>query len=104
MNRYLPVWPVLTLTLLVTPAFSSDDRWRLMSRHGECAEMAALERKVPGASHVRTPRQFVELMRQRGHEVSVDEFPELRGFALGVRVPDQGLDLMFAKPPYCSGD
>ena len=46
MNRYLPVWPVLTLTLLVTPAFSSDDGWRLMSRHGECAEMAALERKI----------------------------------------------------------
>jgi len=100
-NRLL-LWPAVALILPTASVYAETGDWWLMSRDGTCTEIASLERKVPGAAQLHSPQEVVELLRSQGYSVALDEFPELEGFAVGLSVPDLGLDLTFAKPPYCS--
>jgi hypothetical protein len=74
-----------------------------MSRHGQCAEIKVLERKVPDLGDVTSPDTFVNLIEDRGYDVAVNEIPELKGNAVQVNVPVKDLSVIFVKKLICKG-
>ena len=76
-------------------------QWFLMSRHGECAEIQSLKRKVPDLGDVRDPATFIKFMRDKGYQVTVDEVSTPKGKAVEVKVPERELFLMFVSPEVC---
>jgi hypothetical protein len=44
----------------------ASSEWLFMARHGECAQINSLERKVPDLGDVRDPSAFIQLMRDKG--------------------------------------
>jgi len=96
-------------TLIFVFAFASDvtgeilDKWFLMSRHGECAEIATLKRKVSDFPEIEDPVSFSRLMRARGHTV-IEGPLELPGTgAIQIDVAELSLNLIFVTAPLCKG-
>lgn len=77
------------------------ERWFLLSRHGECAKVQSLKRKIPDLGEVNDPHAFVALMRKNGHKVTLRQTPVLTGTAYEVTVPEKELFLIFATPEMC---
>ena len=77
------------------------DKWFLMGRHGECAEVASLKRKVPDLGEVRDPVAFAAFMRAKGHEVTTNALPVPKGKAQEVKVPAAELFLVFVTADLC---
>lgn len=82
-------------------AYSDPGKWLLMSRHGECSEIAVLERKVTDIDGIDSPTAFIRVMRQRGYEVTERPMPELGGEATQIDVPEKGLSLLFVRASLC---
>jgi hypothetical protein len=72
-----------------------------MSRHGECSEIAVLERKVVDIEGIDGPTAFIRIMRQRGYEVTERTMSEAGGEAMQVDVPAKGLSLLFVRASLC---
>ena len=81
--------------------YSDSGKWLLMSRHGECSEIAVLERKVADIDGVDSPSAFIRVMRQRGYDVTERAMPEVGGDAIQVDVPEKGLSLWFVRVSLC---
>ena len=72
-----------------------------MSRHGECAEIRSLQRKIPDMGSIKDPRSFVAFMEGKGHKVISNEMKALQGKAFQVSVPEKELGLIFVKGSVC---
>ena len=72
-----------------------------MTRHGECTEIALLERKITDIEDIDNPATFVRVMRQRGYDVTERMMPEVGGDAVQVDVAEKGLSLLFVKASLC---
>lgn len=93
------------MTFLAAAPTSSDepaDRWLLMSRHGDCAEIETLKRKIPQMPTVEDPSAFTTAMRNSGYSVSSVENPELNGQAVQIDVAELSLNLIFVKEALCN--
>ncbi|MBW2689887.1 MAG: hypothetical protein JRC99_08155 [Deltaproteobacteria bacterium] len=103
--KFIPIVYLLFLLLpAVLPSAASADnseKWFLMSRHGECAEIRVLQRKIPDMDNIEDPQSFIMLMEGKGYEVISSESKELQGLALDVKVPEKELSLMFVKGSIC---
>jgi hypothetical protein len=99
--RRLPAGFGAVLLLAAAVASAAADRWMLISRHGDCAEIKAVERKVPDLGAVRDPDSFVKLMRERGHTVFAKEQAAAAGPMVDVRIPDKALSLIFVTAEMC---
>jgi hypothetical protein len=75
--------------------------WYLFSRHGQCAAIENLKRKVPEVIGIETPGDFAELMRAQGYEVIERAIPDSQGQAVQVDVPEKGLALIFVTASVC---
>lgn len=89
------------LGLIILPSAQAAESWFLMSRHGDCAEVSVLKRKIPDLGEVSDPRAFSILMRRKGYEVTVTRVPVHQGQAQEVRVPQKDLFLMFVTSEMC---
>ena len=94
---------LLTLAAPTFPADANPEKWLLMSRHGECTEIAVLERKVANIDGINSPGAFIRIMRQRGYDVTDRIMPELGGDAVQVDVEEKGLSLLFVRARLCRG-
>jgi hypothetical protein len=92
---------IVLLSFLMVPISSHADEWFLMSRHGSCSNIDALERKVGDMTDVETPDDFIKLILQKGYDVKVFEPPNLQGNAVNVDVPAQKLHIMFVTKELC---
>lgn len=100
----ITVFSLLSLTTYIPYAASDDsEKWFLMSRHGECAEIKTLQRKIPDIGGINDPESFIKLMEEKGNEVIKNEPKELKGKAVEVSVPNEGLSLMFVVESVCVG-
>ena len=79
------------------------EQWMLMARHGECAEVASLKRKVPDLGDIRDPDAFAAHMRKKGYEVTSTRHATPKGKAQEVKVPATELFLLFVTLEVCSG-
>ena len=91
------------LGLMVPPSALAGERWFLMSRHGDCADIDTLKRKVPDLGAISDPRAFAGFMRQKGYEVTSTQVSVPKGKAEEVRVPQKDLFLMFVTSEMCRG-
>jgi hypothetical protein len=106
MKKFLGLWlPVVLFAVLsgVPAEGNSLENWFLMSRHGECAEIESLQRKVPELGTINNPDDFLKLMKKQGHEVEVKNLQEAGGNAVEISVPEKELYLIFVKEVLCSG-
>ena len=104
MNRIFAILIVslLFITTFITVAHSDDtEKWFLMARHGECAEIKSLQRKVPDIEGINDPQSFSKLMKEKCYEVITNELKELQGKAIEISVPDKRLSLMFVIESIC---
>ena len=103
-RRRFPVGCCCGLLILVAPflhAYTDSEKWLLMSRHGECTDIAVLERKVDDIDGINDPATFMRVMRQRGYNVTERTMPEVGGDAVQVDVAEKGLSLLFVKASLC---
>lgn len=102
-NRVASVLIAACAAATWTTAASAAESWFLMARHGECADVASLARKVPDIGDIRDPLRFIEFMRGKGYEVSFrrTQMPEAEVYE--VNVPAQGLALLFIPDSLCVG-
>lgn len=89
------------LNLIAPPTAIAAERWFLMSRHGDCAPIESLKRKVPDLGEISDPDAFVSFMRQKGYQVTSTVVPVPNGKAQEVNVPQQGLALIFVTSEMC---
>jgi hypothetical protein len=89
---------VAAALLLASTAYAQE-RWYLMARHGECFELADMQRRVPELAEARDPHAFVALMKQKGHAATAKDV--VPGKAVEVRVPERELAMVFAKREMC---
>jgi len=88
-------------TCVATFAAADSARWMLMARHGECAEIASLKRRLPDLGEVADPAAFVDRMRRSGYQVSSSEIAVAGGRAVEVKVPEKDLSLVFVAAGLC---
>lgn len=79
----------------------SAERWLLMGRHGECAPIATLRRKVPDLGEVNDPQAFAAFMRNKGFEVTATQQALPKGKYWELVVPAKELSLVFVTPELC---
>ena len=87
--------------LISSASAGSSEKWFLMSRHGECAEVRSLQRKIPDLGNIEDPQSFTMFMEGKGHKVIANELKETQGQAFQVAIPEKGLSLMFVKGSMC---
>lgn len=105
-NTRMKFISIIFILLLLLPAISTasandPEKWFLMSRHGECAEIRSLQRKIPDIGNIEDPQSFTMFMKGKGHKVIFNELKELHGKAFQVSIPEKGLSLMFVKGSIC---
>jgi len=81
----------------------ATEQWFLMSRHGECAEVKALQRKIPDLGEISDPDVFTLFMRQKGYAVLTKQLDMPIGQAHEVNVPEKELSLIFVTQEICRG-
>ena len=91
---------LLALVACAAPAAAAE-RWMLMARHGECAEIASLKRRIPDLGEVADPAAFAERMRRDGLQVISEPLAETGGKAVQVKVPEKNLSLVFVAAELC---
>jgi hypothetical protein len=94
--------PVLFLVMLAAAPLKAAESWFLMSRHGECARIDSLARRIPDLGAVADPQSFVETMRRTGYTATVVEHALPKGSAFEVRVPERELSLLFVTADVCA--
>jgi hypothetical protein len=72
-----------------------------MARHGECAKVDTLKRKIPDLGTVADPMSFAELMRRQDRGTTINEQSLAKGRAFEVIVPTRGLELVFVTAELC---
>lgn len=92
---------VLLACVAISPA-AAETRWMLMARHGECAEVASLKRRIPDLGDVADPVAFADKMRRSGHQVTSSDVAVPGGKAVEVKVPEKGLALLFVTAELCA--
>ena len=90
---------LVSILLATVNGFAEDGRWMLMSRHGECAEISILARKVPDMGTVTSPEQFVRVLQVKGFDVKRTDIP---GVGVEVRVPELELSPIFVRYETCT--
>ncbi len=101
------IFAIIVVSLLSIASYISivrsdySEKWFLMARHGECAEIKSLQRKIPDIEGIEDPQSFSKLMKEKGYEVITNELKELQGKAVEVSVPKERLSLMFVVESIC---
>lgn len=97
-----PLKLFLFLVLLADTPLQASEQWFLMARHGECAKIESLKRKVPDLGAVADPQSFAALMRKNGYATTINQQPLPKGAAFEVIVPAKELSLVFVTADLCS--
>lgn len=90
---------------LAIAAAGADPQWLLMSRHGECASLDSLRRRLPELDAIAgSPQAFVDQLRRLGYSVQAERLTDasLAGEAWSVTVPVKELSLLFATAETCA--
>ena len=101
--RYVCTGLISIFAFVSTVTGESLEKWFLMSRHGECAEIATLKRKVSDLPEIEDPVSFSRLMRTRGYAVIERPLELLSADAIQIDVAELSLNLIFVTEPLCKG-
>lgn len=83
---------------------AAAQEWRLFGRHGECAPISALKRKLQDMPEVRTPEEFEAYLDLKRLKFTRQAHQAGGGGAVEFQVPDAGLAVLFVPRQLCSKD
>lgn len=95
----------LLLSSLAIAAAGADGQWQLMGRHGECASLDSLRRRLPELDSIAgSPQAFAEQLRRLGLAVQAERLTGASpgGEVWSVTVPARELALLFASSEACA--
>jgi hypothetical protein len=92
---------LLCMASAVAPTLPASEPWSLLSRHGECARVQSLKRKIPELGEISDPQAFAALMRKGGHKVTITQTPTDKGTAYEIVVPERNLSVIFVPSEMC---
>lgn len=99
---YIIYSPLLVFVALISTVSANGlEKWFLMSRHGECAEIKSLQRKITDIGDIEDLQSFTLFMEGKGHKVISNELKETQGKAFQVDIPEKGLSLIFVESTMC---
>lgn len=93
---------IFLFTCALDTAAQTSGQWFLMARHGECAEISSLLRKIPDLGAPESPNEFVEIMKNRGLGVDQTPLSLPHGEAVELNVTELSLNLIFVTSDLCS--
>lgn len=83
-------------------ALAQSPSWLLMSRHGECAEVArALRHKFQDLPVIAGPDEFAAEIKRRGFAAKVTHAYGGNRDAVLIEVPDREVSLLFVRKDLC---
>jgi len=80
---------------------NASEKWMLMSRHGECAELESLKRKLPNMPNISEMSSLIDFFKSEGYSVESKLFPNTKNGAYQIDVPDLSLNLMLVRESFC---
>lgn len=97
--------PLLVLLLAGLPAataLAQSPQWLLMSRHGECADVArALQHKFHDLPAIAGPNEFAAEMNRRGLAAKVTNAYGGNRNTVLIEVPDREVSVLFVRRELC---
>ena len=101
--------PPVRLTLVAAFAVlvcsqAAAQEWSLFGRHGECAPISSLKRKLVGMPEVRTPEEFSAYLDLKRLKFTRQAHQAVGGGAVEFQVPDAGLAVLFVPRQLCGRD
>jgi hypothetical protein len=90
----------LSATLLCGTAEAQE--WSLFGRHGECAPISSLKRKLQDMPEIRTPDEFSVYLDSKRLKYTRQAHQAGASAAVGFEVPDAGLAIVFVHRQQCS--
>jgi hypothetical protein len=79
----------------------NPDQWFLMARHGECAPISTLSRKIPDLGNPRSLEDFTSTLEKNGIDLEQEPYPVPKGEVVAVRVEAYSLSLIFVTSDHC---
>ena len=92
-------WLALVFGMFGTAAAAQD--WSLVGRHGECAPIASLQRKLPDLPDVRTPQALLAHLDRKKLAYTTRTVTVAQGQWLEVQVPAAELAVVLAPQALC---
>jgi hypothetical protein len=89
------------LALLATMPAQATVTWYLLARHGECAPVASLKRKLPDFGYSSDPHSIADQLRKDGYQVTLKPISVTNGTAYEMIVPEKALSLVFVDAGLC---
>ena len=78
--------------------------WSLFGRHGECAPISSLKRKLQDLPEIRTPEEFSAYLESKRLKFTRQAHRAAWGGVVEFQVPDAGLAIVFVPRRLCGKD
>ena len=98
-TREVCVLTAVLCLLIALPATAED--WNLVGRHGECAPLASLKRKLPDMPDVRTPDDLAAYLDSKRMAYTRRTHSLGQATAVEFVVPEAGLAVLLAPESSC---
>lgn len=88
--------------LLDGHAQATQAAWQLLGRHGECAPIAALKRKLPDLPAISTPDELAAHLEAKRLKFTRSPLKGGPDGAVEFNVPDAGLAIVLVEARHCA--
>jgi hypothetical protein len=83
---------------------ANAQEWSLLGRHGECAPISTLKRKLQDMPEIRTPDEFSVYLESKRLKFTRQVHQTGASAAVSFDVPDAGLAIVFVHRQQCGKD
>lgn len=103
--RRLPILSTLVAaSVWLVCAGALAQEWRLLGRHGECASISTLKRKLQDLPEIKTPNEFSAYLESKRLKFTRQIHQAGTSGAIEFQVPDAGLAILFVNRQQCAQD
>jgi len=101
-NARPAVLVVVVMFLCGIVSAQAPESWFLMARHGECAQLSSLERKIPDLGAPSGLDELLEILKNKGLSFHRRTLAIQNGEAVELNVPELSLTLVLVPSALCS--
>jgi len=95
---------IVALSATIFCGTASAQEWSLFGRHGECAPISSLKRKLQDMPEIRTPDEFSVYLESKRLKFTRQVHQIGASPAVGFEVPDAGLAIVIVQRQQCGKD
>ncbi|TWO73328.1 hypothetical protein FN976_00325 [Caenimonas sedimenti] len=93
---------LLAVSATLLCANANADAWSLFGRHGECAPISSLKRKLQDLPGIQTPDEFSAYLQSKRLQFTRQNLHAGAAGAVEFQVPEAGLSLVFVPHRVCA--